>query len=71
MTENQAQILNAIVGVSVGLACFWLLGHLGAPDNVVLVEAMLTIVVPAFGVGLIGRHYERKEIERGEGPDDL
>jgi high-affinity Fe2+/Pb2+ permease len=66
MTENQAQILNAIVGVSIGVAFFWLLGTLEVAEQFLLIEAMLTIVIPAFMVGVIARHYERKEIEREE-----
>jgi uncharacterized membrane protein len=66
MTEIQAQLVNAVVGVSIGVACYWALGHFGAAERVLMVEALMTIVVPALGVGLVGRHYERKEIESEE-----
>lgn len=69
MTEIQAFALNGVVGVSIGLASVWLLGELGAGEGVLMVVAMLTIAVPAFMIGVIGRHYERKEIERGEDPE--
>jgi ABC-type dipeptide/oligopeptide/nickel transport system permease component len=69
MTELQAFAVDGVVGVSVGLLCVWALGELGAGEGILMVAAMLTIAVPAFMVGVIGRHYERKEIERGEDPE--
>ena len=69
MTEIQAFAVNAVVGISVGLTCVWALGELGAGESVLIVAAMLTIAIPALMIGVIGRHYERKEIERGEDPE--
>jgi hypothetical protein len=69
MTEVQAFALNGVVGVSIGLACVWALGELGVDEAILLVAAMLTIIIPALMIGVIGRHYERKEIERGEDPE--
>jgi hypothetical protein len=68
MSENWAQLINAVVGVSVGLGCVALLGELGAGGSVLIVAAMLTIVVPSFMVGVIGEHYRRKR-EAGKGTD--
>jgi hypothetical protein len=63
MTKHQAFLLDALIGVPACLAGVWLLDRLGAGENIQLVAAMLTIVIPAFGVALIGRHYERKDLE--------
>jgi hypothetical protein len=63
MTKHQAFLLDALLGVPACLAGYWLLGHLGVGENVLLVAAMLTIAVPAMGVGLITRHYALKRIE--------
>jgi hypothetical protein len=40
-----------------------LLDRLGAGENIQMVAAMLAIVIPAFGVALITRHYELKRIK--------
>lgn len=63
MTKHQAFLLDALIGVPACLAGVWLLDRLGVGENVLLVAAMLTIVIPAFGVALISRHYELKRIE--------
>jgi hypothetical protein len=68
MTKHQAFLLDALIGVPACLAGVWLLDRLGVGENVLLVAAMLTIVIPAFGVALISRHYELKRIEK-EGHD--
>ncbi len=70
MTKRQAFLLDAVVGVPACLAGVWLLGRVGVGENVLLVAAMLAIVIPAFGVALIGLHYERKGIDREEDPGD-
>jgi anaerobic C4-dicarboxylate transporter len=69
VSESQAQVVNVIVGVPVALACVWLLGRLGVPDNVQLVAAMLAIVIPSFMVGVIGMHFRHKRETQGEDPD--
>jgi hypothetical protein len=73
MTKHQAFLLDALLGVPACLAGVWLLDRLGVGENVLLVAAMLTIVIPAFGVALISRHYELKRIENeansGDGGD--
>jgi hypothetical protein len=70
MTKHQAFLLDALLGVPACLAGVWLLGRLGVGENVLLVAAMLTIVIPAFGVALISRHYELKRIENEENGGD-
>jgi hypothetical protein len=72
MTMRQAFLLDAVLGVPACLAGVWLLGRAGVGENVLLVAAMLAIVLPASGVGLIAGHYERKEIQskkRSDGGD--
>jgi hypothetical protein len=70
MTKHQAFLLDALLGVPACLAGVWLLGRLGVGESVLLVAAMLTIVIPAFGVALISRHYELKRIENDEDSGD-
>jgi hypothetical protein len=70
MTKQQAFLLDALIGVPACLAGVWLLDRLGAGANLLLVAAMLTIVIPAFGVALISRHYELKRIEREQNVGD-
>jgi hypothetical protein len=70
MTMRQAFLLDAVLGIPACLAGVWLLGRIGVGENVLLVAAMLAIVIPSLGVGLIGLHYERKRIEREEAADD-
>jgi hypothetical protein len=66
MTKRQAFLLDALIGIPACFAGLWLLERLGAGENVLLVAAIMVIVIPAFGVALIGLYYERKEIEREE-----
>lgn len=70
MTENQAFVANALVLIPACLAGVWLLERLGVPENVLYVGVALCFVIPPFGVALIGRHYERKEVERKEEAKD-
>ena len=70
MTKHQAFLLDALIGVPACLAGVWLLDRLGAGENIQMVAAMLAIVIPAFGVALISRHYELKRIEREKNGGD-
>lgn len=70
MTMRQAFLLDIVLGIPACLGGVWLLGHLGVGENVLQVAAMLAIVFPACGIGLIGLHYERKRIEREDDSDD-
>ncbi len=70
MTKHQAFLLDGLIGITACLAGVWLLGRLGVGENILLVAAMLTIVIPAFGVALIGRHYELKRIANEENGSD-
>ena len=69
MTENQAYVLDVALGCLATWGSVILLNAIGANDGFQLVAAMVGLVATSFMVGVIGVHYERKEIERGEGPD--
>jgi hypothetical protein len=70
MTKHQAFLLDALLGVPACLAGYWLLGQLGVGENLLLVAAMLTIIVPALGVGLIARHYALKRVKSEKNAGD-
>ncbi|HEY5332484.1 MAG TPA: hypothetical protein VIJ21_02985 [Solirubrobacterales bacterium] len=70
MTENWAQLLNAVVGCLVTWGTVLLLNAIGAADKFQLVAGLLGIVVFSFMVGVIGDHYRRKAIAEGKDPDD-
>jgi hypothetical protein len=69
MTENQAYVLDIAVGCVVTWGSVILLNALGANDGFQLIAGMMGLVATSFLVGVIGVHYERKEIERGEDPE--
>jgi len=69
MTENQAYVLNVVAGLVVTLGGLSLLSALGVDGTLLLVAGMLGLVGTSFMVGVIGVHYEEKEIERGEDPE--
>ncbi|HEY2055181.1 MAG TPA: hypothetical protein VGH14_14715 [Solirubrobacterales bacterium] len=69
MTEIQAFLLDAVVGCVLTWGSVVLLAVIGANDGFQLVAAMLGLAITSFMVGVIGRHYEREEIGRGEDPE--
>jgi hypothetical protein len=69
MTENQAYLLNVVVGLVVTLGGLSLLSAIGVEGMMLAVAGLLGLVGTSFMVGVIGVHYEEKEIERGEDPE--
>ena len=66
MTKRQAFLVNAVVGCLLTWGSVPALTALGVDDRIQFVVAMLGLVATSFMVGVIGVHYYRKEIERGE-----
>jgi hypothetical protein len=71
VTENQALLLNAVVGFILTIGSFVAAGLLGVDGTVQGVIGMLGLVITCLMIGAIDMHYTRKAIERGEPPDDL
>jgi hypothetical protein len=71
MTENQALLLDAVVGTILTWAAFVAAGVLGVNDTVQGVIGMVGLCITCLMVGAIDVHYSRKAIERGEDPDDF
>jgi hypothetical protein len=71
MTENQALILDLVVGFILTVGSFLAAGLLGVDDTVQGVIGMTCMAITCALIGVIDVHYTRKEIERGEPPDDL
>ena len=71
MTENQAFLLDAVVGLTLTIGAYVAVGLLGVSETVQSVTGMLGMVITCLMVGAIDVHYSRKAIERGEDPDDF
>jgi hypothetical protein len=69
MTENKAFVLDGVVGCLVTWGSVIALNALGVNDTIQVLAGVWGLVATSFMVGVIGRHYERKEIERGEDPE--
>lgn len=69
MTQNQAYVLNAVLGTVVIVGGVILLAVVGANEGFQLAAAMVGLVGMSFNVGLISFHYEQKGIEHGEEPN--
>jgi positive regulator of sigma E activity len=70
MTENQAFVLDFVVGLVITLGSIVLLDALGANEGLQLVAALLGLVGTSFMVGVIGEHYQRKAEAEGRDPDE-
>jgi hypothetical protein len=66
MTENQALILDVVVGCMVTWGSVILLDAIGAADKYQLVAAMLGLVGTSFMVGVISHLYDRKGNDRDD-----
>jgi hypothetical protein len=66
MTENQAYVLDFVVGCLVTWGSVVLLSVLGVNEQLQFVAAMLGLCGGSFMVGVISVHYERKENGRGD-----
>jgi len=70
MTENQALLLNGLVGCVVTCGCVVLLNALGVADQIQGVAAMLGLCGFSFMFGVIGNHYLDKAGPERKDPDE-
>jgi hypothetical protein len=71
MTENQALILDVVIGFIATMGGVVLLDRLGVNGTLVALAGMIGLSVTCLLIGAIDNHYARKAIERGEDPNDL
>lgn len=71
MTENQALILDVVIGFIATMGGVVLLDGLGVNGTLVALVGMIGLSVTCLLIGAIYNHYARKAIERGEDPNEL
>jgi Kef-type K+ transport system membrane component KefB len=69
MTRNQALAALATIGAAVEIGSHVALRAVGASNEALIYAALFCMIIACYLVGVIGVHYERKEIERGEDPE--
>ncbi len=67
MSENQAYVLDVIVGCLVTWGVVILLAVLGVNEQLQLLAAMLGLAGGSIVIGLTSAHYGRKEVEGRDG----